>query len=261
MPYIFTHAEKTERDRLASIEAALDPYTTGYLEQIGVREGWNCLEVGAGGGSIAEWLCRRVGPTGRVVATDLETTFLEALEFPNLEIRRHDISKADLEESTFNLVSSRKVLEHFSDPKPALDRIFRALRPGGYLLIEDSDLVAMHHVSAREPELFARVYGEFIDVMAAEGFNPRLGRRLGDYLRELGCENVQLHGRTTEWTAAGSHPGGAIYLKTTLRLRDRMVKRGIVNAQEIDQYLAVIQSKDFHAITGIHFAAWGRKPL
>jgi hypothetical protein len=43
------------------------------FESFGVGAGWRCLEVGASGGSIAEWLCGKVGPHGRVVATDLQT--------------------------------------------------------------------------------------------------------------------------------------------------------------------------------------------
>ena len=111
MPYLFTHEEKTERERLAAIEAACDPITIECLEKIGVADGWHCLEVGGGGGSMAEWLCGAVGPSGRVVATDLQTKFLEAIDAPNLEVRRHDITGEDLEPDTFDLVMARKVLE------------------------------------------------------------------------------------------------------------------------------------------------------
>jgi ubiquinone/menaquinone biosynthesis C-methylase UbiE len=83
--YVFDHSWKKERQRLASIERMLDPYTIQCLESFGVDASWRCLEVGAGGGSIAEWLCGKVGPHGRVVATDLQTKFLEALQFPNLK--------------------------------------------------------------------------------------------------------------------------------------------------------------------------------
>jgi SAM-dependent methyltransferase len=260
MTYLFDHQWQAERERLAKIEAALDPHTIGFLETIGVRDGWRCLEVGAGGGSIAEWLCRRVGPAGQVVATDLETQFLAALDYPQLEIRQHNILAEDFEEHAFDLVYARKVLEHFADVRPALRRMYGALRPGGWLLVEDSDLVAMQHVSARDPVLFERVYSEFINAMASNGFNPKLGRRLGDELRLLGLERIELHGRTNEWTAAGNHAGGAIYRLTTERLRERILGRGLVTAAELDQYLADIQSPDFHALTGVHFAAWGRKP-
>jgi pimeloyl-ACP methyl ester carboxylesterase len=53
--------------------------------------GPHALEVGAGGGSIAEWLCSVVGPDGPVIATDLETKFLSAIESPNLEVREHNV--------------------------------------------------------------------------------------------------------------------------------------------------------------------------
>jgi phospholipid N-methyltransferase len=71
------------RERLAAIEAGSDPVTIRHLEALGVGEGWHCLEVGGGGGSITEWLCRRVGSSRRVVATDVNPRFLEALDFPN----------------------------------------------------------------------------------------------------------------------------------------------------------------------------------
>ena len=123
MSYLFTHEDKAERERLAAIEAGLDPGTIESLEKIGVREGWHCLEVGAGAGSIAQWLCRRAGISGKVVATDLQTKFLEATDAPNLEVRKHDVTKEEFEPLAFDLVMARKVLEHLSDPSAALRRM------------------------------------------------------------------------------------------------------------------------------------------
>ena len=39
---------------------------------MGLAEGWHVLEVGAGGGSMARWLSEQVGPSGRVMATDID---------------------------------------------------------------------------------------------------------------------------------------------------------------------------------------------
>src|SRR5947208_3890577 len=130
MAYLFTHEDQAERQRLAAIEAAANPLTIECLEKIGVGEGWRCLEVGAGAGSIAEWLCGRVGPNGKVVATDLQTKFLETIAAPNLEVRKHDITIDELEREAFDLVSSRKVLEHLPNPTAALRRMTEAVRPG-----------------------------------------------------------------------------------------------------------------------------------
>ncbi len=42
------------RQRLRGLERLLDPGTIRHLEALGVGAGWHCLEVGAGGGTIAE---------------------------------------------------------------------------------------------------------------------------------------------------------------------------------------------------------------
>lgn len=100
------------RQRLRLLEAGADSSTIRHLEVLGVAPGWRCLEVGGGGGSIAEWLCQRTGPEGHVVATDFNTRFLDALDLPNLEIRQHNIATDPLEEAAFDLVHTRAVLMH-----------------------------------------------------------------------------------------------------------------------------------------------------
>ena len=58
--YLLDNAWQHQRARLAGLEAWFDPGTIRHVETLGVAEGWRCWEVGAGGGSIAEWLARRV---------------------------------------------------------------------------------------------------------------------------------------------------------------------------------------------------------
>ena len=260
MAYLFDHADRAERERLAAIEAGLDPFTIEHLEKIGVREGWRCLEVGAGAGSIAEGLCRRVGPGGRVIATDLQTKFLEAIDAANLEVRKHDITREEHDPNAFDLVSSRKVLEHLADPAVALRRMAVAVRPGGWLYVEDTDLASFMRVSFPHRERFERAYAKFLEALSSAGFQPKLGVRLGDELRAVGLKDVCLKGMTGEWTGGSDHPGGKVYRMTIERLRERMIKAGLLSNEEIDQLLADIQSPEFHSITGIHCAAWGRKP-
>lgn len=259
MSYLFTHEDKAERERLAAIEAGLDPFTIDYLEKIGVREGWRCLEVGAGAGSISAWLSNRVGPCGKVVATDLQTKFLEAIDAPNLEVRRHDITQDKLESNVFDLVMARKVLEHLSDPSAAVRRMAAALRPGGWLLIEDTDLASFVRVSFPNRERFERAYRQFLESLRSAGFQPTLGTRLGDELRAAGLQEVAMKGVLIEGTGGSDHPGAKVYRMTIERMRERMVTAGLLTNEEIDQFLRDSQSPDLHAITAIHCCAWGRK--
>jgi SAM-dependent methyltransferase len=252
--YQFDHEWQKERERLANMEAVFDPMTIQCLEKIGVGEGWNCLEVGSGVGSIVEWLSERVGSTGKVVGTDLQTKFLEAIDALNVEVCQHNILTDDLEQDAFDLVCARKVLEHLADPASVLQRMVTAARPGGYLLIEDADMASFRRVTTPNPDLFERVYTAFLETMKSGGFNPYLGVELANLLRGAGLADVQLRGWTGEWTAAEGNPTGAVYRLTFEKMRSRMTEAGAITNEEADQFLADIQSPDFHAITGIHFA-------
>src|SRR5437763_14946556 len=86
--YQLDNAWEHARTRLATLELIHDPATVRRLETIGVGTGWQCLEVGAGGGSITRWLCDRVGPAGSVRAIDLGTRFSAGVEAPTLAAAR-----------------------------------------------------------------------------------------------------------------------------------------------------------------------------
>src|SRR5579859_2166101 len=128
-----------ERERLHYLQQALDPRTFQRFDRLEVKPGWRCLEVGTGAGSVAQWLAKKVGPQGDVVATDIEARFLSQEHEPNIEFRRHDILVDDLEQGYFDLVHTRAVLMHLSDPLQAVNKMAAAVRPGGWLFLEEFD--------------------------------------------------------------------------------------------------------------------------
>src|SRR5687768_14778898 len=91
--YAFVNAWEHTRRRLAGLEAMADPGTIRLLEALSVGEGWDCLEVGAGSGSIAQWLSQRVGMAGSVTAIDLDTRWLAGINAANLVVLERDILK------------------------------------------------------------------------------------------------------------------------------------------------------------------------
>lgn len=50
--FLTGHKEQRELDRLRLLESAFDPQPRQRLENVGIIDGWHCLEVGAGAGSI-----------------------------------------------------------------------------------------------------------------------------------------------------------------------------------------------------------------
>jgi len=133
--YTYDHGWAEERIRLAGLETALDPGTRSHMTRLGVGPGARCLEIGAGGGSVAFWLAEQVAPSGRVVATDLETDFLEseASGRPCLEVLKHDIM-ADALPTGFDLVHARWLVEWLPDKRLALERMADSLDLGERLL-------------------------------------------------------------------------------------------------------------------------------
>lgn len=168
---------------LSLLEELFDASTVKRLEAIGVAPGWRALEVGAGRGSIATWLASRVGTEGRVVATDIDTSLLEKLDEPRVEVLRHDVLSDDFEAASFDLVHCRAVLVHLTAPERALQRMVSWLKPNGVLVAEepwtDVALLAPDPIVAQA----AQVLGQELD--------GDFARRLPLALRQAGLELVQ----------------------------------------------------------------------
>jgi SAM-dependent methyltransferase len=168
---------------LSLLEELFDPPTKGRLEDVGIGPGWHALEVGAGRGSIVAWLADRVGPDGRVVATDIDTGLLAALDAPSVEVLQHDVLVDDFPADSFDLVHCRAVLVHLADPDRALARMAGWLRPGGVLVAEEPwiDLarLAPDPVVARAVEALGRT------------LDASFARRLPAALRDAGLERVR----------------------------------------------------------------------
>lgn len=141
--YLFGHAADAELGRLRAIEAVCDPWTADVVERAGPfplqhsPAGWRCLDIGAGAGSVARWLARRVGPAGQVVAADADPSFLEPFVPAAVRVVRHDIRNGPLEPGGFDLVHARFLVEWLPDWERALDHLVASVRPGGTLVVSD----------------------------------------------------------------------------------------------------------------------------
>src|SRR5215471_2482680 len=136
--YVFAGEQDRGFERFAALAALYDDATKRYIDALGVDRGATCLEIGAGGGSIARWLAERSSP-GRVVATDRDTSYLARAALKGVELQQHDIDADVLPEGAFDLVHARLVVMHLSDVPAAIGRMVRALKPAGWLIVEEFD--------------------------------------------------------------------------------------------------------------------------
>ena len=121
-----------------TIAAWLDPVTELMLDMARAAAGQRILDVAAGAGGQTLLAAKRVGPGGRVVATDIAPNILRyAAEsatragFNNVETKVLDGEQLDVEPASYDIVMSRVGLIYFPDQQKALQGMHRALNPGG----------------------------------------------------------------------------------------------------------------------------------
>ncbi|MHB8513071.1 MAG: class I SAM-dependent methyltransferase [Actinomycetota bacterium] len=257
--YSYDMAWEQERERLRGIEAWHDPGTIDVMRRLGVGIDWRCLEVGAGGGSIAEWLCDRAE---HVVAIDLDTRFVERIETSNIEVRKLDIVAEPIEEESFDLVHSRMLLEHLPARDDVLKKLVGATRPGGFIFIEDLDFSALGYVSwpafpERAAELLTKGTDAIVGIMTANGFDAGFARRLPVVLRSLGLSEV-----TAEENAAliyGGSDGAAFTTLSIKQLAPILAQSKAMEQGEIDELIALTENPESSWMSPPVIRAWGRK--
>jgi SAM-dependent methyltransferase len=250
-----------ELGRLRLLEARYDPHTFRRLCMFGPLAGARCLEVGAGAGSVARWLAAQVGRAGQVVATDINPRFLAGAGKAGVEVRRHDILADPLEPGHYDLVHCRALLFHLADPRQAVRDMAAAVRPGGWLLIEDADYVSLVAADPAHPRAarFDQITWKRSTFFAASGvFDPFIGRCLPSLvtaagLTEAGSEAIACFRR------GGS--GEAELLRRSLERMDPMVlSNGVVGQKELAAVSAATADPSFSFLDALSVAAWGRVP-
>jgi len=186
--YLLDNGWRQARRRLELLQECFDPGTLRRLAGLGVDRGWRCLEVAGGAGSVTRWLCSRVGPDGSVVAIDLDTRFLDEIQAPNLTVARCDVVRDALPDGGFDLVHVRALLMHLHERDEVLRRLVDAVRPGGWLLIEEPDAYPLLTAGTDRLAATWRTLGA---AAAPNGFSLDTGRRLPQLFESHGLVDIR----------------------------------------------------------------------
>ena len=232
--YVVPNDWEGARRRLRLLEAWADPATTRRLAATGVGPGWHCLEVGAGGGSITDWMCQQVGSTGTVVAVDIDTRFVDELEHRNLTVHHQDVVTEPVPRHQFHLVHTRAVLSHLPARHEVLADLIAALRPGGWLLIEEIDFFPIH---ACGTGLYRDMIIALEGILSPAGLNCHWARGVAPLLQEGGLTAI------TAAADVGFYNGGspaAQFLAVSFeQLRDPLIAGGCT-ADDLDRIAVLL---------------------
>ncbi len=252
--------EDAERERLRDMSRSLNPTTQGWMDRLGIAPGWSCLEIGAAEGSMSRWMADQVGPTGRVVAADIDVRFLADMDRPNVEVRELDLRTDPLEADTFDLAYCRTLLLHLPDPRAALERMIAALKPGGWLLAQEPDMGTIlacepdDPEAARFEELTRRVFDHCRDTKL---FDTRFGRTLPVIFRSL--DLVDVDGMAAAPVQQGGTPDTLTTTRTFEVLGDHFIEQDVVTRAELDDLLRLWADPRIVFVSALQVGAWGRR--
>jgi hypothetical protein len=133
----------------------------------------------------------------------VEPHFLLELQHPNLEVLQHDVRTNALPEARFELVHARLVLSHLAQRESIVTKLVNALKPGGWLLLEEFDqAIAGLADPVSDPALTAALdkldgisrglaWQQLTDVPANTGMGDvNFGRRLYGVMQTHGLERI-----------------------------------------------------------------------
>lgn len=112
------------------------------LDAIGLRPGTTVADVGAGSGYMTVKMARRVGPSGKVYANDLQPEMLTLLrdrlareQVTNVEPILGTVDNPRLPADSLDLILMVDVYHEFSQPQVMLRLMREALTPDGRLVL------------------------------------------------------------------------------------------------------------------------------
>lgn len=258
--YLLTNDAPESMDRFTAFATLFDPPTFRHFDGLGLAPGWRCWEVGAGGTTVVAHLAERVGPTGHVLATDVNVSWAAEAAAPNVEVRQHDVATGPVPEGSFDLVHARLVLVHVPGRDLALANMVASLRPGGVVLVEDADPALQPRSCLEEtgPDqvLANRLRRGFRHLLSERGVDLAYGRTLPRRLRHAGLVDV---GADAAFPVR--HPACIPLEVATINLvRDQLVEHEIATEEEIERHLANVVAGKLDLTQPPMISCWGRRP-
>lgn len=249
---LLEHDFALEPERLKLLEDHADATTMRRLRDAGLRRGSSCLEIGAGRGSIARWLCGEVGASGHVTALDVDTSLLTWLVSRNLEVVEGDVLDIELPPRSFDLIHARLVLMHIPERRHALDRMISWLRPGGSLLVEELDWMAIQ--ADPDPDRSA-IFQAYQDAFPTTDFE--CGRALLDELSAGGLQDTSAD--ICVDVVQGGTPRSRWDELWMLSLMDHVLDAGTATIEQIDAHISKLNDPEYRAFGWAWIGARGRR--
>ena len=153
------------------------------------KPGERVLDIGVGPGFLAAEIAALVRLSGLVCGVDVSGSMLAMAQArcgDRVQLRAGEATRLPYPDGEFAAAVSTQVFEYVADMPAALAEVYRVLRPGGRLVVLDTDWdsIVWHSSDAARMN---RVLAAWEEHLA----DPRLPRTLGSSLRRAGFDVAQ----------------------------------------------------------------------
>jgi SAM-dependent methyltransferase len=236
--YLMGRSEAETR-RLMTQDQLYGRFTRCLLEDAGIAEGMNVLDVGSGAGDVALLAAELVGPTGSVLGVDQDPGVLEtasaraeASGLTNISFHARDLREG-VPGDDFDALVGRLVLLYVPDPAGTLRDLVEHLKPGGIVAFGEFNFLPESVVTHPPTPSGENLWAWMQSVVRGIGIDPATGYHLRNSFLEAGLPEPEMH-VCAPVGGGPDFPGydfGAESLRSMLPL---ILKLGIATEEEVE---------------------------
>jgi SAM-dependent methyltransferase len=226
-------------DAISAMET-MQAYKRGSFAMLAPQPGENLLDVGCGLGGDARTLAEQVGPMGRVVGVDNSARLIAeaarrgAASGLPVSFQVGDIYTLDFPDGTFDGCRTDRVFQHLERPNDALAELMRVTRPGGRVVVGDTDWETVL-IDAPDPPLTRTI----LNFVCDSHRHTWMGRQLSGLFHMAGLTDLRLRADTLIFT---DYPEADITIALETRVTQAQ-EAGVITAEQGQGWLDAVRAQ------------------
>ena len=211
------------------------------LATLALKAGEKVFDIGCGVGFLTNEMALLVGKSGKVIGFDKNPEMISHAkqrceDLQQAEFYEGDAAQLPAEDHTFDAVSCTQVLLYVEDVQKVLTEMRRILKPGGRLVIVETDWRGVV-LNSTDDALTSKIFSAWDSAVPS----PNLPVHLGPLLKKHGFSNIQVEAvpiLNTEYSPSNFSHGMMEWITKNA------VKQGVFNETQRKGFLTDLEERE-----------------